>query len=136
MAQTRRITSARSQKKRFPAGLDVASSGAFGPVEPMRTNGQEGNKPTDSSTEHNSNNPNAVPDEQFIDAVEELAADDQTDIGGGVPPAAIADAVDCAESTARQRLPSLVDNGALVQEWGLMPIGSSPRRSYLPRGDD
>jgi hypothetical protein len=102
----------------------------------MRTNGQEGNKPTDSSTEHNSNNPNAVPDEQFIDAVEELAADDQTDIGGGVPPAAIADAVDCAESTARQRLPSLVDNGALVQEWGLMPIGSSPRRSYLPRGDD
>lgn len=121
----------KSRSRHAPTTDSVPTGGS---IEPMSTNAERDDKSHDSSTE--SNNPHAIADQEFVDAVAELAAAGATDIGGGVPPAAIADAVDCAESTARQRLPTLVDDGALVQEWGFMPIGSRPRRSYLPGDRD
>jgi hypothetical protein len=100
----------------------------------MSTSTPSAEKRTDDSID--SNNPNAIADAEFLDAVAELAAAGDTDIGGGVSLAAVADAVDCAECTARTRLADLVDAGELTISWGMAAIGSQPRRGFLPRGVD
>ena len=96
----------------------------------MSTNADAGQKPIDSRTDNN--HPDAIADERVTAAVAELYGAGETDVAGGVPPAAVAEEVGCAVSTARDRLPDLADAGMLVRVWGFETVGAQPRRSFLP----
>jgi hypothetical protein len=96
----------------------------------MSTNADAGQKPIDSRTD--SNHPAAIGDDEIVAAVAALAGAGETDVAGGVPPAAVADELGCAVSTARDRLPELAAAGTLVRVWGFETVGAQPRRSYLP----
>jgi len=76
------------------------------------------------------------PDE-YVDAVETLYAQDETDaMNGGVPPVAVARRLGVSKSAADTALRALVDEGRLERCHGMVPGSLQQRISYAPADDD
>lgn len=77
---------------------------------------------------------NTVSDEEVFEAVAAAYDNDERIAGGGVAAEAVAARLPIAESTTRDRLRGLLEDGRIENDWGFEADG--PARGYAPAAEN